>query len=183
MLKHRAIRLSIKDRIRDMLLAPDITTGLAPYNIYYEADFRRAAAGQFTPVFPFIYILDSYLLPVHQKIDVMQPQVIIDIEEYRAHPFELGNRSGRTARVCVYILGQNRGQRDDLGVFFMDYIGTAIEIKDYSAANPGGTVIETAIIDDDRIYQNVYEPKLEIELAGNLLMGMGKVDFVIRPKL
>lgn len=182
MLKHRAIRLSIKDRVRDMLLAPDLNTGLAPYNIYYESDFRRASADQFTPTFPFVYLLDSYLLPAHQKIDIMQPQIVIDVSKYTSSPFEMGNRSGLVVQVCLHILGQNRGQRDDLGSFFVDYFGSALDIKDYSAANPSGTVVESAIIDPVITYENVYEAMLEIELAGNLLMGWGKVDFTMRPK-
>src|SRR5574337_1269763 len=95
MLKHRAIRLSIKDRVRDMFLNPEAETELAPFNVYYESQFRDAASGNFTPTFPFVYLLDSYLLPVAQRIDMMQPQVVIEIQKYQSRPFELGNRSGR----------------------------------------------------------------------------------------
>src|SRR5512143_723488 len=106
MLKHRAIRLSIKDRVRDMLTIPDALSGLSPYNVYYETQFRQAAAGQFRPTFPFVYLLDSYLLPAHQQIDIMQPQVVIDIDKYTtARPFELGNRSGRIVKACIHVLG------------------------------------------------------------------------------
>lgn len=183
MLKHRAIRLSIKDRIRDMFLSPDAATGLSPYNVYYESQFRDVPRGLFTPTYPFVYLLDSYLLPVHQQIDLMQPQVVTEISQYMARPFELGNRSGRWVKACVYVLGQNRGQRDDIGSFIMDYFGTTLDVKDYSAGVPTGTVVETAIIDDDRSVTDLYTPGLEIELAGGLLMGLTKVEFSLRPKI
>ncbi len=183
MLKHRAIRLSIKDRIRDMLMSPDPLTGLSSYNIYYETQFRQAAAGQFRPTYPFVYLLDSYLLPAHQLIDVMQPQIVVAIDRYSALPFEIGNRSGRVVNACVHVLGQNRGQRDDLGSFIIDYFGNSLDIKDYSAANPSGAVVESALIDDLRSVTDQYTPLLELELAGNLLMGWTKCEFIIRPKI
>lgn len=183
MLKDRAIRLSIKDRIRDMFLNPDAATGLSPYNVYYESQFRGVPAGTFTPVYPFVYLLDSYLLPVHQQIDLMQPQVVTEIQVYKARPFELGNRSGRWVTAWIHVLGLNRGQRDDIGSFIIDYIGTTIDIKDYSAAVPNGAVVETAIIDDDREVRDQYTPQLEVELAGNLLMGWTRCEFSLRPKV
>lgn len=181
-LKHRAIRLSIKDRLRDMFLAPDAETGLPPFHVYYEAQFRQAVNGAFTPVFPFVYLLDSYLLPVAQRIDLMQPQVVIEIDKYQARPFELGNRDGRWVVAWIHVLGQNRGQRDDIGSFIMDYFGNALDIKDYSASNTAGTVVDSAILDDDRVVEDLYTPRLEIELAGGLLMGHTRTTLKFKPK-
>lgn len=182
-LKHRAIRLSLKDRIRDMFLAPDAATELAPFNVYYEANFRNAASGNFTPTFPYIYLLDSYLLPVAQRIDVMQPQVVIEIDEYVKRPFELGNREGRWVTAWIHVFGQNRGQRDDLGSFIVDYIGATLPIKSYSASDTAGTQVETAIIDPERVVKDIYTPRLEIEIAGGLMMGHTLCTISFSPKL
>ncbi len=182
MLKHRSIRLSIKDRLRDMFQAPDADTALAPFNVYYESQFRSAASGNFTPTFPFVYLLDSYLLPVAQRIDTMQPQVVIEIQKYQSRPFELGNRSGRWITAYIHVFGQNRGQRDDLGSFIMDYFGNALDIKNYSAADTAGTVVDNAVLDDDRVVEDIYTPRLEIELAGGLLMGHTMVTLKFQPK-
>lgn len=182
MLKHRAIRLSMKDRLRDMFQSPDAGAGLAAFNIYYESQFRQASTGAFTPTFPFVYLLDSYLLPVAQRIDLMQPQVVVEIDKYQARPFELGNRSGRWVTAWIHVLGQNRGQRDDIGSFIMDYFGNALDIKDYSASNTVGTVVDSAILDDDREVEDMYTPRLEVELAGGLLMGHTRVTLKFRPK-
>jgi hypothetical protein len=182
MLKHRAIRLSIKDRIRDMFISPDSDSGFASFNVYYESQFRQAITGTFTPTFPFVYLLDSYLLPVAQRIDTMQPQVVIEIQRYQARPFELGNRNGRWITAYIHALGQNRGQRDDLGSFIMDYFGTALEIKSYSSGDTTGTVVDSAIVDDDRVVEDIYTPRIEIELAGGLLMGHTRVTLKFQPK-
>lgn len=182
MLKHRAIRLSIKDRLRDMFTTPDSETDFAPFNVYYESQFRSAASGDFTPTFPFVYLLDSYLLPVAQRIDTMQPQVVIEIQRYQSRPFELGNRKGRWITALIHVFGQNRGQRDDLGSFIMDYFGNALDIKSYSASNTAGTVVDSAVLDDDRVVEDIYTPRLEIELAGGLLMGHTMVTLKFQPK-
>jgi hypothetical protein len=165
-----------------MFLAPEAETGLAPFNVYYEAQFRQASSGTFTPTFPFVYLLDSYLLPVAQRIDLMQPQVVIEIDRYQARPIELGNREGRLVTAWIHVLGQNRGQRDDIGSFIMDYFGNALSIKDYSASNPTGTVVDSAVLDDDREVSDVYTARLEQELGGGLLMGWTKVVLKFRPK-
>jgi hypothetical protein len=183
MLKDRAIRLSIKDRVRDMFAAPDAATGLAPFNVYYESQFRQAISGGFVPTFPFVYLLDSYLLPVAQRIDLMQPQVVIEIQRYQSRPFELGNRNGRWITAWLHVFGQNRGQRDDLGSFMMDYFGNALDIKTYSASNTAGTVVDNAILDDDRVVEDIYTPRLEIELSGGLLMGHTMVTLKFQPKV
>lgn len=182
MLKHRSIRLSIKDRLRDMFLSPETETGFAPFNVYYEPQFRQAATGNFTPVFPFVYLLDAYLLPVAQQLNSMQPQVVIEINKYRSRPFEIGNRSGRWIEAYIHVFGQNRGQRDDLGSFVMDYFGNSLAIKDYSALNTAGSVVETAILDDDRVTEDIYTPRLEIEVSGGLLMGWTRTTLSFRPK-
>ena len=183
MLKHRAIRLSIMNRVRDMFLAPDAETGLDPFNVYYESQFRQASSGAFAPIFPFVYLLDSYLLPVAQRIDTMQPQVVIEIDQYITRPFELGNRKGRWITSLIHILGKNRGQRDDIGSFIVDYFGNSLDIKEYSASNTAGTVVDNAILDDERSVRDIYTPRLEIELAGGLLMGHTMVTLKFQPKV
>jgi len=166
-----------------MFTAPEAGSGLAAFNVYGEAQFRQASLGQFTPVFPYIYLLDSFLAPVSQREDVSQPQVVIEIDSYAAMPFELGNRSGRSVTALVHVFGQNRGQRDDYGAYIMDYIGNALSIYDYSASSPAGTLVETAIIDNEKILEDIWTPRLELLLAGSALWGHSRLTLSFRPKL
>jgi len=165
-----------------MFTLPDADSGLLPFNVYYEADFRRASAGNFTPTFPYVYLLDSYLLPISQRVDVQQPQVVVEIQEYRTLPFEMGNRSGRKITAQVHVFGQNRGQRDDLASFIMDYIGASLPIKTFNANNTAGTIVETAVIDPDKVVSDMYSPRLEQDLGGTLF-GWGMLEFSFLTKM
>ena len=182
MLKHRAIRLSIRDRIRDMFLSPDAGSGLASFNVYTEAQLRAASAGNFTPVFPYVYLLDAYVLPMTQRVNVMQPQVVIEIQEYRKRPFEMGNREGRWITAWVHVFGLDRGQRDDLGSFIVDYLGSSLPIKSYSASDTAGTIVETALIDPDRVVSDQFTSRLDQALDG-VTLGWSLVEFKLLPKL
>lgn len=183
MLKNRAIRLSLKNRIQTMFEAPEAGSGLAAFNVYTEAQFRQASLGKFTPVFPYIYLLDSFMPPVAQREDVCQPQIVIEIDSYAAMPFELGNRSGRSITALIHVFGQNRGQRDDYGSYIMDYIGNALSIYDYSAAVPSGTLVETAIIDSEKILEDIWTARLDLLLAGAMTWGHSRLTLSFKPKL
>lgn len=143
-----------------MFQAPDAETGLSPFNIYTETDFRNVPPGLFTPTFPWIYLLDSFIAPMPQRIDLQQPQVVVEVDRYVVGPFELGNRRGREVDLAIHVFGKNRGERDDVAAFICDYFGSALSIKTYSASNPSGTEVEQALVDVPIVVQDMYSPRL-----------------------
>lgn len=170
-----------------MLIGPDAGVDWEqPWNVYNEADFRQVAvdgnvvAGT-PPVFPFVYLMDSFIQPVEGvRIDLQEPQVIVEIDQYQAFPFELGNVKGRIIKVMIHVFGKNRAERDDLAGYFMDYIGTTIDVKDYSAANPTGTFVEDAIIDpSSRVVEDIYTARADV-LFSNVLMDWSRFSFSFR---
>ena len=182
MLKNREIRLSIKDRLTAMLQAPDAATGLSAFRVYTEANFRAAAAGTFTPTFPFVYVLDAFIAPVPVYLHKQQPFMVVEIDFYESRPFELGNRLGRHIEPIIHIFGTNRGERDDLGAFVADYFGRSLSIKTY----PSGVEAEDALIEDTIIVRDIFTARMEKveqnELAGAIL-GWTSVSFSINCKL
>lgn len=184
MLKNRAIRLSLKNRIQAMLQAPESGSGLAPFNVYNEVQFRSASRDMFSPVFPYVYLLDAFMPPASQAyFDKQSPQIVVEIDRYATMPFELGTRSGRIVTACVHVFGQNRGQRDDLASFIVDYIGTTLTIYDFTAENPAGVAVETALIDNEKVVEDVYTPRLDLLLAGGIEFGHTMVTLSFKPKL
>lgn len=165
---NRDIRLSIKDKIKSMLVLPDPSVAWSrPWNVYTEANFRAVVAGTFTPVAPFVYLLDSFLEPVTGvRKDLMQPQILVEINTYEARPFEVGNRAGRHIVCDVHVFGKNRGERDDLACYLMDFIGSSLEIKTYSAANPDGTKVDDALIDDKKTVEDIYTTRADAGMSG-----------------
>lgn len=189
MLKNREIRKSLKDRITALLQTNYTEAGWSgTWNIYNEADFRAVAkngkvTAGYAPVFPFVYVLDSFLQPVEGvAIDLMQPQVVVEIDQYRTLPFELGNRKGRMIKALVHIFGKNRGERDDLASYFMDYLGSALPINTYSANAPEGVKVEDALIDPDMAVTDMYTPRLDV-LTSNVLLGWSTLEFKFQTKL
>ena len=186
MLKNREIRLSARDRLKALFSAPDANSGLSPFNVYDERDFRNVASGVFTPTFPFIYLLDSFLEPVAQRVDLQQPQIVIEVDLYESAPFELGNRAGRTVDFLFHVFARNRGERDDVSGLIADYFGQSLDIKTYSATNTTGTVVETAIVNPPIFrVKDIFTPRIEkmstIEL-NTALLGWASVSFSIMMK-
>lgn len=186
MLRNREIRLSARDRLKALFEAPDAASGLSPFNVYDERDFRNVASGNFTPTFPYVYLLDSFLEPVAQRVDLQQPQVVIEVDMYESAPFELGNRAGRTVDFLIHVFGRNRGERDDIGCLISDHFGGSLSIKTYSATNTTGTVVETAIVNPPVFrVKDIFTPRIEkasqIEL-NTALLGWTSVSFSIMVK-
>ena len=187
MLKNREIRLSARDHIKALFLAPAVASGLSAFNVYDERDFRNVQSGTFTPTFPFVYLLDSFLEPVAQRVDLQQPQVVIEVDLYESEPYQLGDRAGRQVDFLFHVFGKNRGERDDIGGFIADYFGTGLDIKTYSATNTTGTVVETALVDPPIIrVKDIFTPRIEkasqIEI-NTALLGWTTVSLSIKPKL
>jgi hypothetical protein len=167
--------------------APDANSGLSAFNVYDERDFRAVARGEFMPTFPYVYLLDSFLEPVAQRIDLQQPQIVIEVDLYESIPYQMGDRAGRQVDFLFHVFGRNRGERDDIGGFIADYFGTSLEIKTYSATNTTGTVVETALVDPPIIrVKDIFTPRIEkasqIEL-NTALLGWTTVSLSIKPKL
>jgi hypothetical protein len=181
---NRDVRLSVKDRIKEMLTTPDASMGWSrAWNIYNEANFRAVAAGTFTPTAPFVYLMDSFQEPVTgARRDLMQPQLIVEIETYEKRPFEVGNRAGHHVGIYVQVFGKNRGERDDLGGYLTDFIGDSIDIKAYSAANPTGVLADQALIDDLKKYEDIYTTRADAALSG-LVLDWSRVSFGFQMKV
>jgi len=157
MLKHREIRLSIRDRLSTLLGAPPAASGLSAFNVYTEAQFRDDT---FTPTFPFVYLLDTYVLPVKTKL------TLIAIEcEYERQPFEIGNREGRLVTAYIHTFGRNRAERDDLAAFIADYFGSTFSIKQY----PENTTVETVQLQDRIKVENMAIVNEAVEFGGSVL--------------
>ena len=167
MLRNREIRLSIRDRISDLFTAPPAATGLKAFNVYGEDDFRDDS---FVPVFPYVYLIDSYQLPTQTKL----PVIVIEIDRYTRQSFELGNRSGRHIRAFAHVFGKNRAERDDLAGFIADYFGNSFTIKTYTQASPSGTAVETVQLADridveDMTISGPVEGRDQIEMGGSII--------------
>ena len=155
MLKHREIRLSIRDRNSTLFGAPPAASGLSVYNVYTEAQFRDDT---FTPTFPFVYLLDSYVLPVKTKL----PLVIVEIGRYRRQTFEIGNRNGRLITAHIHVFGRNRAERDDLAALIADYFGSTFTIKQY----PENTSVETVQLSDRIDVEDMAIANEEVQFGG-----------------
>lgn len=184
MQKNRAIRVSLKKRIQEMFQTPVAGTFENAFHVYTKAQWDAAGNGTFTPVMPYLYLMDSFQAPIAtERVDLQTPQVIVEIDEYRNRPFELGTRSGRRVVAMVQVFGKDRGQRDDLASYIVDYIGNALTIYDFSASAPSGVEVETAVIEDEKVAEDIFTPRLELLLANPITLGHSRVTFSFLPKL
>jgi len=167
LLKHREIRLSVRDRLSDMFIAPDANTNLSAFNVYTEAQFRAVQLGTFTPTFPYIYLLDSFIPPVAQRVDQQQPHIVIEVSRYEVGPYQMGDRMGRNVDLMINVFGRSRGERDDIGAFIADYFGSGLSIKIYSSANTPGTEIEVATVQVPIVVQDIFTDRLSLERIGS----------------
>ena len=187
MLKNRAIRLSLRDRIYDLLIGPDAGANWASaWNVYTEKDFRSVAstglivAGT-APAVPYVYLLDSFLEPVSGvRVDLMQPQVVFEIDTVKGSPNQLGDRAGRLVYAMIHIFGKSRAERDDLAGYFFDFIGDTIPIKDYGASNiTTGVKVEDALVNEDRVVEDIYTDRGDAQITG-FLLGWSRFSFSFR---
>lgn len=186
MLRNREIRLSARDRLKAMFLAPNASSGLSPFNVYDERDFRDVQAGLLTPVFPWVFLLDAFMEPVPQRVDIQQPQVVIEVDLYESTPFQMGDRLGRQVDFLIHVFGKNRGERDDISCLIADHFGGSLDIKTYSATNTTGTVVETAIVNPPIFrVKDIFTPRIEkssqVELT-TALLGWSSIAFSIMVK-
>jgi len=180
MLRNREIRLSIHDRLVTMFELPDAASGLTAYNVYDEDEYRDDTHVE---VFPFVYIVDSNILPVATKL----PLIVIEVQRYRKQSFEMGNRSGREVRAFIHVFGRTRADRDDMAGFIADYFGDSLSIKTYTQAVPAGTEVEKALMGDridveQMTISGPVEGRDEVEFGGSI-MAWARVALDIDTKL
>lgn len=149
MLKNRCIRKSLYNFVADLFRDPPPDTGWDLWNVYGENQLRQ---DNFTPVNPFIYIVDSNIAPTQTEL----PMLIIETSTL-ARPFELGNTGGRLSMANLHVFAPNRGIRDDIASMLQDVFakkmattGNVIPFPVYDFQDAGAsTLVETAHIDPD----------------------------------
>ncbi len=149
-LKNRALRLSLYNFVADLFRTPPSTTGWGNWNVYGENSLRQYRDGNFSPVQPFIYILDTYVAPTKSEL----PMVIIETNTL-ARPYQLGDTQGRLSMANLHVFGKNRGQRDDIASMLQDVfakntetVGSVVPFPVYDYISSGSSVlVETAHID------------------------------------
>ena len=152
MLKFRAIRKSIYDFTVSLFESPPPDTGWSDWNVYGEDQLRqwRGGDGDFTPVDPYIFIVDSYIAPTRSEL----PLVVIEATAI-AVPYQLGDPGGKTSVGRLHVFGRNRGQRDDIAAMFQEVLsyamttsGSVVPIPIYDYHSSGSeTFVETAHVD------------------------------------
>ena len=150
MLKNRCIRKSLCNFITGLFDNPPADTGWEEWNTYSGNQLRQYREGNFSPVNPFVYILDSNVAPTQSEL----PMLIIETSTI-TRPFELGNTQGRLSTANLHVFGRNRGQRDDMASMLQDVFagnmtttGSVVPFPVYDFQDAGAsTLVETAHID------------------------------------
>lgn len=119
MFEIREARLSLKSDISDIFTSGSIFS--AVYNIYDEEDLR----GKTTPTFPFVYLMDSWVIFEANHLPVIVIETDYDMEE-----FQLGSEPYGYCRAYIYVFGKDRGQRDDFAAAIMRNV-TEVNIRDF----------------------------------------------------
>ena len=149
MLKNRCIRKSLYNYIADLFKDPPPATGWEEWNTYGENSLRQYRRGNFSPVDPFVYIVDSNIAPTQTEL----PMIIIETSTL-ARPFQLGDTNGRLTIANLHVFGKNRGQRDDMASMLQDVFqrnmtttGSVAPFPVYDFQDAGAsTLVETAHI-------------------------------------
>lgn len=143
----RNILKSLMAYVRDLLKNPPAASGFSAWGVYNESDLKAINNNSPMPLWPYIFLLDSYMRP---KPNIL-PMIIIEILMTRKIPYEIGNREGRTVDAIIHCFGKTRGQRDDLGSFFVDYLGNTFPVYSYVSGQAGDTTtfVENAEIAPD----------------------------------
>jgi len=119
MFEETEARRSLARDISDVFTSGSILSNV--YNVYDEDDLRAGTV----PTFPFVYILDTDV-----KFEPKHLPVIALATDYSTEEFQLGSNPQGLCNAEVYIMGRNRGERDDFAVAIMKNIN-AIHIRDF----------------------------------------------------
>jgi len=130
LLEIREARLSLRSDISDIFTSGSVLS--TAYNVYDESYLRAGT----TPTFPFVYLLDSWII-----FETKHLPVIVLETDYDKEPFELGSQPIGTCYARIYIFADSRGKRDDMaGAIVQDL--TAVHIRDFDVA--GNTIQSTS---------------------------------------
>ena len=119
MFEIREARLSLKRDIQDIFTSGSIFSEV--YNIYDEDDLRTGT----TPTFPYVYLMDSWVIFEANNLPVIVIETDYDMEE-----FQLGSEPFGYCRAYTYVFGKDRGQRDDVAAAIMRNV-TEVHIRDF----------------------------------------------------
>ncbi|MFA4987965.1 MAG: hypothetical protein WC712_15405 [Candidatus Brocadiia bacterium] len=152
MLLFSNVERSVYEKVKSLLVTPPggFTNG---FNIYDEDDFRDSSL---TAVFPYVYLLGFRAAPQASKV----PMIVIDTGVMSQAYYEIGNRGGNVGLVSLHIFAKTRGQRDDFGAFFREYL-YSIPINDYSATP--ATALFTAFADGINVQRVSVAPDVGLE--------------------
>jgi len=133
----------------DLFNDPPPDTGWEEWNTYSENQLDQYRSGNFSPVPPYIYIVDSNIAP--RKMEL--PMIIIETSTL-ARPFQLGDTNGRLSTANLHVFGKNRGERDDFASMLQDVFaknmtttGSVVPFPVYDFQDAGAsTLVETAHI-------------------------------------
>ncbi len=130
MFEIREARLSLRSDISDIFTSGSIFSSV--YNVYDESYLRAGT----TPTFPFVYLLDSWVIfsPTHLPVIILET-------DYDKEGFELGNQPIGTCRARIYIFADSRGERDDLSGAIIENL-TEVHVRDFDAV--GNTIQSTS---------------------------------------
>jgi hypothetical protein len=121
-LEIRETRLSLKRDISDIFTSGSILSTV--YNVYGEDTLRAGTA----PTEPYVYILDADV-----RFEQKHLPVIVLVTSYSTKGFELGSDPQSFCVAEVYIMGRNRGERDDFAAAIIKNV-KAIHIRNFDVA-------------------------------------------------
>lgn len=160
-LEIRETRLSLKRDIEDVFTSGSIFSEV--YNIYGEDNLR---AGD-VPTSPFVYILDADV-----KFEQKHLPVIALASDYATDEFQLGSAPFGMCEAEVYVMGRNRGERDDFSAAIMKNV-TDIHIRDFDTDDDPLQCTVPLISRGRRVWSAKQFPVTdELRAEGSLLNGM-----------
>lgn len=162
MFEIREARLSLKRDVEDIFTSGSIFSTV--YNVYDEDDLREGTM----PTFPFVYVLDTDV-----KFEQKQLPVIALATDYSTDEFQLGSNPQGLCEATVFILGRNRGERDDFASAIMKNIN-AIHIRDFDTDGyPILATVPLLPLRGTRIWDSEQFPITEeLRVEGSLLNGI-----------
>ena len=168
---NRNIRLSVYNYTKTQL------QGMGYAYVYSEYDMRTGITPNSSG--SFVYLVDSMTKPMATTL----PFVVLEIQNMRLEPFELGNRLGRCFEVFWHVFGNSRAVRDDIASYLQDSImrDGSIVYNDYSS---GSAVAYPSTIQLDSRYlvTVVDSPPPDREIQEYSLANWSIVSFTARTR-
>jgi hypothetical protein len=138
MLKLRAIRKSLHEFVVSLFETPPAATGWANWNVYGEDELRQG--DDFTPVSPYVYIVDSFIAPTQTQV----PLIVIEMSLI-SDPYQLGDAGGKFGVGRLHVFGRNRGERDDMASMLQDVLAGTMATLDGTAPFPVYDYLSTGL--------------------------------------